>query len=418
MVILFDGTRFYASAAGVYQPELRNKPLAVVTANSGIIIALNKLASQLSVRKFEPIFKYKNMVEHGQLFTAEANFNLFGTISNDMHEQLEKLVPDIYRYSIDEAFGLLPACESSDVVGYLKRIRRTVYKNIRIPIGAAAARNCTLVKVASWAAKNVEGYNGICVLENTRTEEAILARLEIGKTWGIGQRLAPKFQMLSINTALDLKRYKANKLRSFGKPIQELHAELNGEIVHDWRRVQLAEQQQIGSSRSMQNRLQTIHEVKQALAYHLSEVASKARASNQKIKRLVIFCCGSRFDKTPIPPVSVTIDLEYPTHDLMILLPVLQANIELLTAHLPIYKVGVKATELCSARYDQQDLFAPKENQRLMNTLDNINARYGKKTLYLGSLGVNVADEQIGERCQSPTLKNSHSRWSDIPLIF
>ena len=86
MVILFDGTRFYASAAGVYQPELRNKPLAVVTANSGIIIALNKLASQLSVRKFEPIFKYKTMVEHGQLFTAEANFNLFGSISNDMHE--------------------------------------------------------------------------------------------------------------------------------------------------------------------------------------------------------------------------------------------------------------------------------------------------------------------------------------------
>ncbi len=45
-------------------------------------------------------------------------------------------------------------------------LRRQVYKETRLPIGAAAGLSCTLAKVASWCAKKVPGYKGICVLDN------------------------------------------------------------------------------------------------------------------------------------------------------------------------------------------------------------------------------------------------------------
>ncbi|MCD9527505.1 hypothetical protein [Photobacterium carnosum] len=90
----------------MFQPELRHRPIAVVTSVSGIIIALNKAASAIGVERFEPIFKYKNIIQNGRLIAAEANFNLFGYISNAMHTEIERLVPDVYRYSIDEAFSL------------------------------------------------------------------------------------------------------------------------------------------------------------------------------------------------------------------------------------------------------------------------------------------------------------------------
>ncbi|WP_232584117.1 hypothetical protein [Photobacterium carnosum] len=184
------------------------------------------------------------------------------------------------------------ACEQ-DVHAFLNRIRRTIYKHVRMPIGAAAARNCTLVKVASWAAKNVDGDNGVCVLDSENEENRVLSSMPISKLWGVDRKLTPKLQLLGLRTALDLKHCQLSKLKAFGKPIIELQAELQGTIVHDWRTIDFSEQQQIGSSRSIQSRLQTVDELKQALAYHLTEIAAKVRAAGQKSQYLKFIAQGA-----------------------------------------------------------------------------------------------------------------------------
>ncbi|MCD9527504.1 hypothetical protein GLP13_13825 [Photobacterium carnosum] len=162
-----------------------------------------------------------------------------------------------------------------------------------MPIGAAAARNCTLVKVASWAAKNVDGDNGVCVLDSENEENRVLSSMPISKLWGVDRKLTPKLQLLGLRTALDLKHCQLSKLKAFGKPIIELQAELQGTIVHDWRTIDFSEQQQIGSSRSIQSRLQTVDELKQALAYHLTEIAAKVRAAGQKSQYLKFIAQGA-----------------------------------------------------------------------------------------------------------------------------
>ena len=44
MILHADGNSFYASCEQIYRPDLRNKPVAVLSNNDGIIVALNKEA--------------------------------------------------------------------------------------------------------------------------------------------------------------------------------------------------------------------------------------------------------------------------------------------------------------------------------------------------------------------------------------
>ncbi len=56
LIAIFDGTRFYASCAAVYQPELRERPVVVLSGKDGIIIAASRRATDLGIKKFEAYF--------------------------------------------------------------------------------------------------------------------------------------------------------------------------------------------------------------------------------------------------------------------------------------------------------------------------------------------------------------------------
>ena len=51
MVLHADGNSFYASCEQIYRPDLRGKPVAVLSNNDGIIIALNKEAIKQGMAK-------------------------------------------------------------------------------------------------------------------------------------------------------------------------------------------------------------------------------------------------------------------------------------------------------------------------------------------------------------------------------
>ena len=62
MYALVDATSFYASAEKVFDLDIRNKPVAVLSNNDGCIVAISPEAKRLGVKKFEPCFKYQRML--------------------------------------------------------------------------------------------------------------------------------------------------------------------------------------------------------------------------------------------------------------------------------------------------------------------------------------------------------------------
>ena len=61
MVLHADGNSFYASCEQIYRPDLRGKPVAVLSNNDGVIIALNKEAKACGIKRGDPYFKVRDI---------------------------------------------------------------------------------------------------------------------------------------------------------------------------------------------------------------------------------------------------------------------------------------------------------------------------------------------------------------------
>lgn len=58
-----DGNSFYCSCKRIFRPQLRGKPVVVLSNNDGCIVALTKEAKATGLKRGMPLFKVKDIVE-------------------------------------------------------------------------------------------------------------------------------------------------------------------------------------------------------------------------------------------------------------------------------------------------------------------------------------------------------------------
>lgn len=56
MYLLCDVNSMYASVEQLFRPDLKGKPVIVLSNNDGAIVALNKEAKKLGIKRFAPYF--------------------------------------------------------------------------------------------------------------------------------------------------------------------------------------------------------------------------------------------------------------------------------------------------------------------------------------------------------------------------
>ena len=57
---LVDCNSFYASCERIFRPDIKKKPVVVLSNNDGCVVALSKEAKQLGIKMCEPWFKIEN----------------------------------------------------------------------------------------------------------------------------------------------------------------------------------------------------------------------------------------------------------------------------------------------------------------------------------------------------------------------
>lgn len=87
----------------MFQPELRGRPLIVLSNNDGCAIARSDEAKALGVKMGQALHLIDPAVRR-QLAVRSANFTLYGDISARIGAILRDAVPRIEAYSIDESF--------------------------------------------------------------------------------------------------------------------------------------------------------------------------------------------------------------------------------------------------------------------------------------------------------------------------
>jgi DNA polymerase V len=278
MYFLIDATAFYCSAEKVMRPDLRKKPVITLSNNDGAIVAVCPIAKRLGIKKFVPYFQVKDIVKKYGVVVTSSNYELYHSLSTKMMDTISQFADDIYIYSIDELFARFDTTLSHDSWTALGRdIRRTVWKEVRLPVGAGGGMTPTLAKAASHAAKRLHGYNGVAVIDSEQSRIDILKQMDVTDVWGIGSRLGRKLNLLGIHTAHQLSQQSPARIRKqFSILVETTVRELNGEPRIQWDDVR-PDKQQIYSTRTFGSRVTDKTELHKALVGHCESAMRKLR---------------------------------------------------------------------------------------------------------------------------------------------
>ncbi|NBI54204.1 Y-family DNA polymerase [Photobacterium alginatilyticum] len=416
MFALVDANAYYCSAEQVFRPDWRGRGMVVLSNNDGCIVAANRQAREAGVVKFKPYFEMRALCEAKGIIVCSSNYELYGDLSAKMMEVIGRFAPEQHIYSIDESFLSFRRCEAAipDLTQHGHILRRAVWRECRLPVCVGMGETLTLAKVANHAAKKIQGYNGVCVIDNHQVRSQVLARMQTGDVWGIGRRLAKRLEYMGINTALQLAQMKpALARKNFNVEVERTVRELNGEICKMWDQAR-ADKQQIFSTRSVGERITGREPLRQALSKHAAIAAEKLRHQGSLCRVMLAFAASSPFDDQPVSYRQVH-RFAYPTDDTTRITDVVSDLINTLFAeNVRYYKVGIGLIDLVDGHFFQQDMFDDHpSNPALMKMVDDLNHRYGSNTMFLAAQGT----EQKWAMRRKLLTPQYTTQWDDIPRI-
>lgn len=413
MFALVDCNSFYASCEQVFRPDLRGKPVVVLSNNDGCIIARSPEAKALGIPELQPFFKIEGLLRQHGVTVFSSNYPLYGDFSNRVMATLRDFSPRIEVYSIDEMFlDLAGLPEQGTQLG--QALRQRVWDHVRIPVSVGIAPSKTLAKLANQAAKRIPKCEGVCVLDEPAKWEWLLRRARVTAVWGIGKRLARRLAPLNIETAWDLANANPKIVRRLGSVnLERTIEELNGRACFALEELPPAKQQ-IYCTRSFGKKAQELQPIQEAVTLYASRATEKLRAQQHLATTIHVFLHTSPH-QPHFHSVSAVAQLPYPTDDVRVIASLAkQTATRLYTPGHAFLKAGVGLIEIVDKRHHQFDMVTLGQSARadqLMDTIERVNRREGKGKIFLAAQGVSKP-WAMRQQFTSPQYT---TRWKDIP---
>ena len=428
MYAVVDGNNFYVSCERAFRPSLKSRPVVVLSNNDGCAVARSNEAKALGIKMGQPWFECRELAEVHGVVALSANFTLYGDMSDRMMCIAAGLGHTQEVYSIDECF-LDMAGIRGDLVARGQAMRQRILQCIGIPTGIGMGRTKTLAKLANYVAKTADRKPGVypaelarvCNLEALPASdlEAVLAATEVGEVWGIGRRIGKQLQEQGITNVLQLVQLDpATVRRRWSVVLERTVRELQGQAC-----ISLEDapqpKQEIAFTRSFGQPVRDLDALCQAVTEFASGAAFKLRRQNGRAGQISVFIHTSPFRPPPQYSRSVTVPLRRPSADTQSLVGA--ALLGLRAIYRPGFdyiKAGVMLRELQSNDFEQVELeleSEPAARGELMQSLDNLNDRFGRGTVTLGSAGTKGEGRAwaMKQRLLTPAYT---TRWADLPV--
>ncbi|EAM5970637.1 Y-family DNA polymerase [Salmonella enterica] len=422
MYALADVNSFYASCEKVFRPDLRNKPVVVLSNNDGCVIARSPEAKRLGIKMGVPWFQLKMTQFPEPVITFSSNYELYASMSNRVMSHLEELAPRVEQYSIDEMFLDVSGIDSCiDFEDFGRQLREHVRNGTGLTIGVGMGPTKTLAKSAQWASKEWPQFGGVLALTtgNPRRTEKLLSLQPVEEIWGVGRRISRKLSTMGITNALQLARANPAFIRkNFNVVLERTVRELNGVSC-----ISLEEapspKQQIICSRSFGERVTTYEALRQAICQHAERAAEKLRGERQFCRHIAVFVKTSPFAVNEAYYGNVASEkLLLPTRDTRDIISAAVKALDSIWLDGHRYaKAGVMLNDFTPSGVSQLNLFDEEQpraqSDELMKVLDRIN-HSGKGKIWFAGRGI-APEWQMKRDMLSPAYT---TRWSDIPVAL
>jgi len=413
---LIDCNSFYASCEKIFRPDLKDKPVVVLSNNDGCVVALSKEAKKAGIKRGVPLFKIMDIVKKNDVVYFSSNYELYGDISSRVMNLLGEFSPDVEIYSIDEAFIDLTGIKHHDLAKYAKLIKSYIMKCTGIPISIGIGESKTLAKLANKIGKDYEVFGGVFNIVNHKHKDKIFKSYGVHNIWGIGFQYTKMLHRHNINTIYDFTmqndEWVKKKMTSMGLlTLWELRGISCIELEKD-----NPDNKQIICSRSFGSPVHSLKELEEAVAFYITRASIRLREQKCLCGGLIVFIATNRFKDTPQYGNSAFQKIDIPTSYTPTLI---RYGHELLKK---IYKkgyeykkAGIVMIELIYEKNRQLMLFEDvktfgRENQ-LNNAIDRINGN--KNIIHTG--GFSKKNSWMMKReYKSPCYT---TRWEELPVV-
>ena len=394
MFALVDVNSFYASCETVFRPDLRGKPVLVLSNNDGCVIARSAEAKALAIPMGAPYFKLRDDIRRHRIHVFSSNYALYADMSSRVMTTLEQMAPSVEVYSIDEAFLDLTGVRNCMVLeNFGREVRETIKRNTHLTVGVGIAQTKTLAKLANHAAKKWKQTGGIVDLSNIDRQRKLMALVPVEDVWGVGRRISKKLNAMGITTARDLAEQSTWIIRKhFNVVLERTVRELRGESC-----LSLEEfaptKQQIVCSRSFGLRITEYTDMRQAVCAFAERAAEKLRKERQYCRQIAVFVRTSpHADGEVFYGNQATGKLLTPSNDTRDIIRVAMDALERIWVDGHRYmKAGVMLGDFYSQGVAQLSLFdeyRPQANsEALMRVVDGLN-QSGKASLFFVGQGI------------------------------
>ncbi|MHA6345930.1 DNA polymerase IV [Roseivivax sp. CAU 1761] len=261
-----DMDAFFASVEQRDNPELRGVPVAVGRAKArGVVAAASYEARKFGVKSAMPSTTAQRACP--DLVFVPPRFDVYRTVSRQIHEVFRRYTEVIEPLSLDEAYlDVTDACaEGATATSIAEEIRSAIRAETELAASAGVSFNKFLAKLASDQNKP----DGLTVIRPSQALDFVAA-LPVGRFHGVGPVTEEKMHRLGIRTGDNLRRRDMHFLREhFGSSAEHYHAIARG---IDERPVRPhRERKSVGAEETFENNLTEL----EAGVSELSKVARK-----------------------------------------------------------------------------------------------------------------------------------------------
>jgi DNA polymerase V len=422
MKAIVDCNSFYCSCERVFRPDLKNRPVVVLSNNDGCIISRSDEAKTLGVEMAGPYFKAKHLIKKYNVATFSSNYNLYGDMSRRVMDTLKMLVGEtnVEVYSVDECFLDVSMIDRNLLDHYALQMREIVEEWTGVSVSVGIAPTKTLAKIANHLAKkNKTATNCVTTIINEDKVREVLKKTSVKEIWGVGKAYAEKLINWGITSAWDL----------CSMPEEWIHKHMGGvvgvRLVRELKGIQCIDMKEelkvkkmIATTRMFGKNVTELNDIKEAVATYAARAAEKLRRQKCAASMLSIFIVakeeshsvnfshGATLSTHTILPAATSITNE-------LIAPAMKLAEQIFKPGREYKKAGVMLSGIVPDTSIQSNLFKPplENNKRfLMNALDNINFSMRDDVVKFASSGLN-RDWKMRKEFRSPRYT---SRWNEL----
>ena len=380
-ILHLDGDAFFASVEQAVHPELKGKPV-VTGKERGIIACASYEAKARGVRRPIPLFDAVKICPG--LIVLPSDYETYSLYSKRMFDIMRRYTPVVEEYSIDEGFADLTGLRRVFHTSYEEIARRT-QRDIQAELDITVSVGLSLSKGLAKLASKFRKPRGFTAVAGNHIH-LFLQRIPLESVWGFGPNTVQLLTKQGLKTAYDFViRPEKWAETLMGKIGREIWNELRGTSMYPVNTEEKSSYYTVSKCKTFTSPSRDREFVYAKLVRNVESAFIKLR--RHRLRARVI---GIALRRQDFSEEAVEAALNRPTSSTQEVVPLVKTMFDHVFREGPEYRATmVVLGKLEPDREEQFELFEDRvriDNMaRASRAIDEVNAKFGKHTLGLGS---------------------------------